>query len=1171
MKSKTFGASSLLAALLATLCACSSGRRTGESRTGGEFEFLRVTPPPNSTLFLNDPLQFDFSSDVDPASADLNSVTIDVFDLLGNPLPERAKGTFRVVASAGDDAPGRRLEFVPLLPTNDAYDDGGFRPGRRYVVQLVGGDRRTGTVLVSKTGRPLNNPTSFAYVTVEGTTPAQLFRNTRPGGPRRAGFEVRPASLKPPNHPVYVTGLNESSYRTTEIELRFDQALNPSSANVPFNVDLDAVTRSAARRGRIYLTYADPAPNGEDTWIPADVEFHNSAEGATVTLRPIGALPNNAAIEVRVLKSLEDLAGESNEADVSYDPVFAWFLTEGSYAPQFDAMVERFDAASQVDEGAAFVEPIAEVGNGFVRANFAFEGRPTNVDFVPADTTTILNTDFAQVRLADGRTVSVTGGVFEFANVRIPAGYEVIGEGSRPMVWLVTGNMEIDGTLAMNGKNGETERGRGGADIPTMGGPGVGTGGGGGRGSPSNTGRSTSGEVGFGPRQQQGGGGGGGQHSCVIRDRICRTGAAGGGGSFASQGDPDFYTLMFPANNPFPVIVRSGDGYDGCFQAQHAGGSGDAGPVGFVDASGVNNFYGRAIRIDAPRNRLIRIDGELTAPRGGSGGGGGGDGAVDGCLDPASWRNDDKGGGGGGGAGVIIIKCLGRVMIKSLGKITAVGGHGGGGAGNSAGSSEIGGGGGGGSGGMIVVMASQIDIVKHGQRYAQLDGAGGNRRAGASDFALQADGGVGTRSDLPGKYPPDFPDSRNPAIAATWNNPAIGQKPNGGFGGDGLIQLMVPIGDNRDGTNTALDDYIEFYDDDAALAAGRPVNKVDKQAYLGWRGWLAEGNVFVDDQSQPVVLGLESDAAQARLYGLGDIKPSPVLMPAEFGHLSRARSEWIDLGRIDRRAVSDGRPRGISEVRSGNPNDPFTNLLAGPTYLFTGLSSGATSGYQGYVQYEQVSGGVEVRFPTVLPADAAIAQIQSDASFDGKPVYRVVLAADSAVLGAIPDRYSWYMAQLKDGNALVGEYRIVSHGARELFLDPRSGPLPARATGLQVAAKFFRLFTSGSEGLGPTAVRNGRNVPLANVKIGFRFHTNPGSAVAPSWPPGGGFAYDLDLLRPERMRELRAMQCRFVQYDILFNTRFSEERSEGNVDPNRSLTSTTPRPEVRELVLPFQF
>src|SRR5690606_26700037 len=122
-------------------------------------------------------------------------------------------------------------------------------------------------------------------------------------------------------------------------------------------------------------------------------------------------------------------------------------------------------------------------------------------------------------------------------NVEISEQVEVAGEGSNPMVWLVTGDFTVNGWLHVDGGDGERVTTPQSANIPTIGGSGNAGGGRGGRGSPSSTDRSPNGEAGFGPGGVAGAGGEGGRLACIAG---CSRASGGGGGSFTTQGDP-FY------------------------------------------------------------------------------------------------------------------------------------------------------------------------------------------------------------------------------------------------------------------------------------------------------------------------------------------------------------------------------------------------------------------------------------------------------------------------------------------------------------------------------------------------------------------------------------------------------------------------------------------------------
>lgn len=1173
LKKTRIGSAMLSLGLLLGGCGGSGGGTSNVGGTGGDFLLLRVTPPDNASLFLNDAIRFDFSQVVDLSTADLNSISFNVFDLTGTALGEQPRGFFRVGTAPGDAVPGRRLEFVPLLPTDDLFSNGGFKPGRRYVVQLVGGDRRNGVVLRDVRGRELNQPISFSYTTVDGSSAGELFRNTRPGGPRRVAFEVSPSTLMANGERVVEPSFNASA--PLEVRLTFDQPVNPQSVNVPAAIDLDSRTRSPGRRGRVFLEYDDPSLGGDDTWIPAEVELErNDLEGSVIVLRPIGVLPTNASIDVRVLNTFEDMAGESNVADAAYSSLFGRFVVEPRHAPQFDAFVERFDGAGAVDLDTPFLEPVAEMTENGLRASLSFEGEDAAADYEPSVQDTILNTDFTQVTLRSGRNVNVSGGVFQFRNVNIPAGFTVTGEGSNPMVWLVTGDMTIAGTLRVNGGRGEAVTSTS-ADLPSAAGVGQCGGGRGGRGSVLTTARTESAESGFGPNNLTDGGGEGGQHSCRASSlNNCRIGSGGGGGSFATKGDSDFYTTFarFRGTTTGLFDAMSGDGRVGCQNKSPTNqgvGPGSAGPVGYLDADENNNFFGTAIRFSPTGVPASRLLGELASLRGGSGGGGGGDGATD-CNSQTNWRTDAKGGGGGGGAGILVIKCLGKVRILRNGQISADGGSGGGGYPNgtsAAGSTTAAGaGGGGGSGGMVVVMCSQLDIVRHGDAanatYGTANATFTNRNLGPYDFAITADGGVGARNPqiglmaIRGKYPSAYQTGERPEQSGSWHSD-IGDRPVGGFGGNGTIQLMTPSLDDADATGSFFDDNIQFYASDADLIASPPVPlpPADKKALLGWRGYKgATGRV--NDRNEEITLDPNG-------FGIGDIKPTPVLLPAPFGPLSRVVSEPVDMGRVDRLPANVAQGVRTIVEQGSAAGDPFTNLLAGPTYVFDGTSWPTGSEYQGYLTFD--ANGAQSA-PVVAGSASVVAKITADSTFDNRPAHKVELATSNAVLAQIPGRYTGYLAQLLgSGGGVAAEIRVLGHDGTAIYLDPRGEALPSIAIAtVQLVGKFVVVETNGAKGLGPAI--NG--APQANVRVGFAFYKDASDPQTRF--PMTGFEYGLNLQNPDLVRQLRAEKYRYVQYDILFNILFSPTAA-NNIDTNRNLRPSLPRPTVRELALPFQF
>lgn len=1127
-------------ASLAVLASCSGGgSSTGDLFVGGDFIVLSSEPSDNAQLFLNDPISIDFSTPVDLDSVDLTTFSFQVFNQIGDAVSEPVAGFFQLAASPGDAAVGRRLQFVPVLPTNDGYTNGGFRPGRTYQVQLVGGNRNNDTVLRDTGGQALSIPRSFQFSTADGTTPGELFSNRTAGGPRGVGFEITPT----PDTTGVV--LNKLGGPPVEIRLLFDQPLNPASGNVPVAIETDPLLRNNNSRGRVYLEYDDP-DFGEKTWVPADAELEfNGVDGSTLVLRPLGVLPNNADIRVIMEQTLEDISGESNIANIAFQRVFATFKTKRSYEQQFDGMVDSFLSSSNVDTTAAFSEPSAEVGPGYLKAGFNFEGTVTGAEFEPSAPLTVLSTDFTLVTPKVGASYNVSGGVFNFNAVTIPAGRVVRGQGTNPMVWLVSGTFDVAGELSVEGGAGQSVDTSGNANVAKAGGAGVCGGGDGGAGSPSTIARAIAGATGNGPQQVAGLGGRGGTLSCTAG---CGRGSGGGGGSLATQGDPNFQqkiaaagtVVIGPGNppplNPFAIFPQqTGSGGNGC-----GGAAGTvtrnlegavAGPTIFVDARKDNDYWGVGIRYDTN----LRIVGELALPTGGGGGGGGGDLSYnsDCGVDDPNFANDSSGGGGGGGGGVLIVKALGPIIIRESGTITADGGSGGGGEPSS--SSGRGGGGGGGAGGMVVLMsADSIEINARGDTYANDD----------YDFSISADGGVCvtgvTQPVVEGKYP------QNGTPYSVARRDAYDSAPRGGFGGMGIVQLMAPPGDpatTNDGTNTVLDDNIRV------LSGGSLAPPALKQQILAWRGFPGTLGNGVDDAGSPILIGDNE----------GDIRPSPVLLPTAFSSKSRLRSKWIDTGATARRDVGiapDELPRGIVTTSGVQP---------GPAYEWAGVEADTGSIALGYADFVVASGRASVIYPEAV-ADAEIQAMNANSTFLGRPAYRVQLA--QSPLGATNDRYNQYEAELRavDGS-VVGSHRIMSHTANELVLSTERGALDATAVTARVIAKFFEVVTDGQEGLGGSYSGNsGGRVPVANLRFGFAFHTDPQDGNAARYPTAPGtFAYDIT--DPAVQEAVRALGASFMQWDILFDTAFKTVSQDGPP----SLNPETPRPELRFLRMPFRF
>jgi diadenosine tetraphosphatase ApaH/serine/threonine PP2A family protein phosphatase len=153
-----------LSALALVLCACPAAE-------GEPVRFVHLTqmsPRPDRRVgvYLNEPLEFNFSADVDPSSVTMESILVrDVVS--GAP----ASGYFEVT--------GRQVVFLPTLGRERDLSDGGLRPGTRYEILIRGFPVLDG--LRSVEGWPLAASGLFHLETAQVTEPrGQMFEDNTP-------------------------------------------------------------------------------------------------------------------------------------------------------------------------------------------------------------------------------------------------------------------------------------------------------------------------------------------------------------------------------------------------------------------------------------------------------------------------------------------------------------------------------------------------------------------------------------------------------------------------------------------------------------------------------------------------------------------------------------------------------------------------------------------------------------------------------------------------------------------------------------------------------------------------------------------------------------------------------------------------------------------------------
>jgi len=267
-----------------------------------------------------------------------------------------------------------------------------------------------------------------------------------------------------------------------------------------------------------------------------------------------------------------------------------------------------------------------------------------------------------------------------------------------PLVFLVAGDVTIEGDLdasGLDGRGGQQPRGG-------EGGPGGGGGGGGGEGDAASGALGGSGtppgdgaEAGQGSGQSTRGGDGGGRGAGSASDGTgLDCGAGGGGGAAEGDGGDGGDGL----NN-----ADGGSGGDAPGRSDYLAGTGGGGGSACIDEpAGSGGGGGGLLEIQLLGSGTIDVSGRILAN-----GGQGGAGRVGGS-------------GGGGGAGTIRLRTQpgGTIILGRATVVSAAGGDGGGSGGLSIG------GGGGGGGGRIVLDAGATGTIR-GRNDATLDVTGG--------------------------------------------------------------------------------------------------------------------------------------------------------------------------------------------------------------------------------------------------------------------------------------------------------------------------------------------------------------------------------------------------------------------------------------------------------------
>ncbi|MBI1853593.1 MAG: hypothetical protein HYR85_24920 [Planctomycetes bacterium] len=694
----------IIALSVALAAGCSGGGGGSSSPLALEqVEAIDVGPLPVTGVFLDTPIRFHFSKDIDPASVTLQSVRI-VLDV--SPLTP-ARGSLHVL--------DHDVVFAPVLPTRPDLADVAYDVvrGGEYRVEVDGGS--TGV-----RGRDGSTLAAGYRSTFEVRTQAPLFSDRDAGPPRVIGVMVdldgdgvlagdgtcrstpQPEQFLDASAPEFAScasqgGLVDLGAVPFRSNVRVGSMARPLTVGLLFSEPLLPSSVYAA----VSDTNGDGIPDGDETPLNfriGDLTHRVDLDGdgvpdvdralpfhvrLTQEIRTDDAslarefvlvqftLPFTAPLDA--LLRIEPTSGvaELSDARLSITP-FGSTLRTAPLPETADAIVEEFGDRRRVD--SISTAPWGSLVVGTLQSGTGIGGSGIGGVFPPPDPgpTLVLDTND-------------NGGLFEFTSFSIPRGMVVVATGPNPLRIRSIGDVDISGDLDLRGQDGE-------AGITATG------------------------------EARRGGAGGPG---------------GGRGGGTARPARPSLCTAQTPCESEPGAGPGAGSGGQ---RALHLGWSAGGGGAGSYGTRGGASFGGGV----HGQTGQVYGNAEIDPLVGGSGGGGGGNTPGNGEAFPS----DSTGGAGGGGGGAVLIQTNGNVTVT--GDIRASGGSGGNGP------LVIGwpsaGGGGGGSGGAIKIQANRIVSLfrvdasggRGGQTFAE-DGSGGG--GGNGRIRLEDDfGAVGAGS-----------------------------------------------------------------------------------------------------------------------------------------------------------------------------------------------------------------------------------------------------------------------------------------------------------------------------------------------------------------------------------------------------------------------------------------
>lgn len=404
----------LCAGLLVVAC--------GDGREPAPFQATRVQPSLGGTdgepelVHLNQEITIRFNRRVDPLS--VTETTVRVVDEAG----QRVKGVLR--------RQGHLVTFEPVAPVAPTLDDGSFRPGRQYQLEVAGFPRAAAVRSVEGEVLERSIVNRFRAVAATHQPSPLLHASTSPFGfaleesMLRMAEDSRTLTLyfHEPPMPTTATPAAFKLYRPRVGEPLEFEVFSPKSVELlrlppshpnfpPWLVELDL-----GRPPGGYLC----------------VELVADPELALRDYR--GTLPRRVMSQGGAAARIGDAVGEKLLVEVF--PGLRVPLIQQEFNGQVEFEPETGAVGFEVRNGRATPQVRVESGTGSLGT------------FMPqADTELVAGRAFDR---GDGRQVTSPGPTFDFVDIHIPKGVTVrLSSGGTPVQLRACGDIRIDGELVL--------------------------------------------------------------------------------------------------------------------------------------------------------------------------------------------------------------------------------------------------------------------------------------------------------------------------------------------------------------------------------------------------------------------------------------------------------------------------------------------------------------------------------------------------------------------------------------------------------------------------------------------------------------------------------------------------------------------------------------------------